>query len=76
LIYQKGRQSRRNAKNSEKEHSVSHEQRAERCGKNEAAIRLLEKWLADDSGYDEEVWPRVKAAIEENRLSDRKRFTE
>jgi hypothetical protein len=39
-----------------------------------AAIRLLDKWLADESGYDEDVWPRVKVAIEENRLSYRPRF--
>jgi hypothetical protein len=44
--------------------------------RNEAAIRLLDKWLADESGYDEEVWPRVKAGIEENRLSDLKRFND
>ena len=42
--------------------------------KNEAARRLLQEWLADDSGYDEEVWPKVKLIIEENRLSLRKRF--
>ncbi len=42
--------------------------------KNEAARRLLQEWLADDSGYDEEVWSKVKQLIEENRLSPRKRF--
>lgn len=42
--------------------------------KNEAARRLLQEWLADDSGYDEAVWPKVKQLIEENRLSPRKRF--
>jgi thioredoxin-like negative regulator of GroEL len=42
--------------------------------KNEAARRLLQEWLADDSGYDEEVWSEVKQLIEENRLSPRKRF--
>jgi hypothetical protein len=42
--------------------------------KNQAAIRLLQEWLADESGYDEENWPIIKKAIEENRLSDRKRF--
>lgn len=44
--------------------------------RNEAAIQLLDEWLADESGYDEEVWPRVKAAIEENRLSYRRRFND
>ena len=42
--------------------------------KNEAARRLLQEWLADESGYDEEVWPKVKQLIEDNRLSPRKRF--
>ena len=42
--------------------------------KNEAARRLLQEWLADDSGYDEAVWPKVKQLIEEHRLSPRKRF--
>ena len=42
--------------------------------KNEAARRLLQEWLADESGYDEEVWPKVKRLIEDNRLSPRKRF--
>ena len=42
--------------------------------KNDAARRLLQEWLADDSGYDEEVWPKVKQLIEDNRLSPRKRF--
>ena len=42
--------------------------------RNKAAIALLDKWLADESGYDERVWPRLKKAIEENRLSSRKRF--
>ena len=42
--------------------------------KNEAALRLLRQWMADKSGYDEETWPVLKKAIEENRLSRRKRF--
>jgi len=42
----------------------------------QAAIRLIDRWLADDSGYDEEVWPILKETIEENRLSYRKRFNE
>ena len=47
---------------------------AEQCRKNAAARRLLQEWLADESGYDEAVWPKVKQLIEENRLSARKRF--
>jgi excisionase family DNA binding protein len=46
----------------------------EQARKNEALLKLLNEWMADDSGYDEQVWPIVKASIEENRLSDRKRF--
>ncbi len=42
--------------------------------KNAAARRLLQEWLADESGYDEAVWAKVKQLIEENRLSARKRF--
>ena len=42
--------------------------------KNQAAIRLLNEWLADESGYDETAWPVAKRAIETYRLSDRPRF--
>ena len=37
--------------------------------RNAAARQLLQKWLADDSGYDEETWPFLKQALEENRVS-------
>lgn len=43
---------------------------------NSAVIRLMDEWAADKSGYDERVWPIVKELIEDNRLSDRKRFSE
>jgi hypothetical protein len=36
--------------------------------------KLLDTWLADESGYDERVWPVLKKAIEQNRPSYRKRF--
>jgi hypothetical protein len=42
--------------------------------KNEAARELLRQWMADESGYDEATWPILRAAIEEDRLSPRKRF--
>jgi hypothetical protein len=42
--------------------------------RNENVIHLIKDWIADKSGYDEEVWPLVKQRIEENRLSARKRF--
>ncbi len=44
--------------------------------KSEAMIRLLHEWAADESGYDEATWPIVKQAIEDNALSNRKRFDE
>ena len=44
--------------------------------KNEAAIQLLHEWLQDDSGYDEQAWPQLKEAIEEDRLSYRRRFSD
>jgi hypothetical protein len=42
--------------------------------KNEVAMRLLQAWLNDESGYDEKAWELAKKAIEENKLSNRKRF--
>ncbi|MFZ0889914.1 MAG: hypothetical protein WA005_15820 [Candidatus Binataceae bacterium] len=36
---------------------------------NEDLIRLLDEWMADESGYDKKVWPALKKALEENRLS-------
>jgi excisionase family DNA binding protein len=42
----------------------------------ERAIRLLDEWMADDSGYDEETWPELKAALDRDRLSSRRLFVE
>ena len=42
--------------------------------KNEVARRLLQVWLADDSGYDEKAWKIAQKTIEQNKLSNRKRF--
>ncbi len=44
--------------------------------KNEAARRLLQEWLADESGYDEAVWTQVKQLIEDHRMSMRSRFSD
>jgi hypothetical protein len=30
-------------------------------------ISLLHSWLADDSGYDEQSWPKLKKALEDER---------
>ncbi len=42
--------------------------------KNEDAARLLQDWMADETGYDEQTWDRVKKCIEDNSLSGRRRF--
>jgi hypothetical protein len=44
--------------------------------RNASALRLVREWLADDSGYDEEVFPVLKAELEADRLSYRRRFRE
>jgi hypothetical protein len=31
------------------------------------AIALIEEWLQDESGYDEEAWPALKKALDEER---------
>jgi hypothetical protein len=41
---------------------------------NASVIALLNRWMADTSGYDQEFWPEIERAIEENRSSYRKRF--
>jgi len=38
------------------------------------AIALLDEWLDDDSGYDEETWPELKESLDRDRLSDRRLF--
>jgi hypothetical protein len=35
---------------------------------------MLQEWLDDDSGYDEQVWPELKAALERNRTGSRRLF--
>jgi hypothetical protein len=42
--------------------------------RNTRALQLVCEWLADDSGYDEEVFPALKAELEADRLSYRRRF--
>jgi hypothetical protein len=37
-------------------------------------IELLHRWMQTEADYDARVWPRAKQAIEQNRLSARKRF--
>ena len=45
-------------------------------GTPEAVLKLLDEWLQDESGYDEETWPELKKALDRDRLSDRKLFKE
>jgi hypothetical protein len=56
------------------ENKAVHVDRETQRKKNEAALRLLREWMADESGYDERVWPIIKRALEENRTSYRSRF--
>lgn len=42
--------------------------------RNAAAQQLLHEWLANESGYDEETWPMLKQALEENRASSNRRL--
>ena len=44
--------------------------------KQATCIELLNQWLADESGYDEAAWPKIKKALEENRTSKRLPFDE
>lgn len=55
---------------------LRHRTRDDQRRRNEAAIAHLESWLADDSGYDERMWPQIKEAIRANRLSERDPFHE
>jgi hypothetical protein len=42
--------------------------------RNATARQLLHAWLADESGYDEDTWPRLKQALEANRSGNRRLF--
>jgi hypothetical protein len=53
-----GKLTDRQKKNSEHRQDTS---AAERCRK------LLDEWMADESGYDEEAWPELKEALDRNR---------
>jgi hypothetical protein len=41
-----------------------------------AARSYMQQLLADESGYDEEAWPKVRQVIEENSMSERSRFAD
>ena len=44
--------------------------------KNEALICLLREWMADESGEQEREWPIIKKALEEDRPSYRRLFSD
>ena len=49
---------------------------AEQRQRAEAVRRLLSEWLADDSGYDEQVWPVLSRGFGESRTPSRPLFWE
>jgi hypothetical protein len=51
------------------ESGVRHHDRDTQRQQNEAARKLLQTWLSDTSGYDEEMWPHVQPLIEDTHLS-------
>jgi hypothetical protein len=42
--------------------------------KNQAALQLLRTWRTEDAQEQTETWTVIKAALEEDRLSDRPLF--
>ncbi len=50
---------------------LSETERKERARR---VVRMLDDWMADESGHDEEYWPKLRAVIEQDRLSARPRF--
>ncbi len=55
-------------------HVIEIEGTAAQSLKNQAAIELLKAWRAEDAQEQRETWTVVKAALEEDRLSDRPLF--
>jgi hypothetical protein len=49
---------------------------ADNDARNARALQLVREWLADDPAYDAEVFPVLKAEMEADRLSYRRRFKE
>ncbi len=50
------------------------EKREARRRRYDALLAMMREWAADESGYEERVWPEFKRQIEANRMSNRRRF--
>jgi hypothetical protein len=50
--------------------TVEREQEAQPpyVSENDPVLKLLREWLDDDSGYDDEVWPKLDEALKRDRL--------
>ena len=46
---------------------TNHPKREIRMGNPEMALQLVKKWMTDDSGYDEAVWPQLEAALDRSQ---------
>ncbi len=44
----------------------------------DSVIKLLDEWMSDESGYDEDTWPIIKKALncERDNVSARRLFDE
>jgi excisionase family DNA binding protein len=52
------------------------ESAAQRKARVEELMRVLDEWIADENSNDEETWPKLKAILEQDRLSSRPLFDE
>ena len=50
------------------------EREADRKERARKLMQLLDEWMADESGHDEEMWPKLKAVLEQDRISTRPLF--
>lgn len=44
------------------------------CSNKGTASALMDEWLRDESGYDEETWASLKAELDRDRMSTRRLF--
>ena len=55
-------------------HDTSHPSPPKCRGNAEELLKLVEKWLAEEDGYDADTWAVIAQDIEDNRLSSRHRL--